>query len=76
VLGAFALVADGVYYIDRPAGESRLRYLDFATHQTRTVARNLGDAYLGLTATPDGRAILFSRVGSSLDELMLAERFR
>jgi Tol biopolymer transport system component/DNA-binding winged helix-turn-helix (wHTH) protein len=88
VLGAFAMVADGMYfidrpaggggiiYIDRPAGESRLRYLDFTTHQTKTVARNLGNTFLGLTGTPDGRTILFSRVDSSLDELMLVEHFR
>src|SRR5579872_2588332 len=88
ILGAFAVLEGGIYYINRPAGgggilnidqpsgETGLQYLDFATSRSRTVARNLGKVYLGLTASPDGRTILYSRVDSSVDELMLVENFR
>jgi tricorn protease-like protein len=88
VRGAFAVIEGGIYYIDRPSGEAgllytdqpsgetRLQYFDFATRRTTTVARNLGDVYLGLTASKDGRTILYSRVDSSVDDLMVVENFR
>ena len=43
---------------------------------SRTVARNLGDVLPSLTASPDGRTILYTRVDSSVDDLMLVENFR
>ena len=53
VLGNFDVVEEGLYYIDRvsgdagsfsdrPDGETRLRYFDFATSRSTTVATNLG----------------------------------
>jgi hypothetical protein len=85
---AFAVLDGGIYYIDRPSGEggnlyidrpsgeTRLQYFDFATRRSTTVARNLGNVYLGLTASRDGRTIFYSRVDSSVDDLMLVENFR
>ena len=66
----------GTYYIDRSSGETRLQYFDFATRRSTTVARNLGHVDLPLTASPDGRTILYARVDSSVDDLMLVENFR
>jgi hypothetical protein len=88
VLGAFAVLDQGIYYIDRasanggllyldrPAGEARLQYFDLATHKSTIVTHDLGNVFLGLTASPDGRTIFYSRVDSSLDDLMLVENFR
>ena len=88
VLGAFAIIDRGIYYIDRPSGNggllyndrpfgtTRLQYFDFASDQSTTVANDLGIVYLGLTASKDGRTILYSRLDSSLDDLMLVENFR
>lgn len=87
VLGNFTVLDRGIYYIDRlsgkpagsstaGAGEARLRYFDFASRGSTTVAPNLGNVGLGLTASPDGRTILYSRVDSSVDDLMLVENFR
>jgi hypothetical protein len=88
VLGAFAVLDGGIYYIDRPSGEggnllidrpsgeTRLQYFAFATRRSTTVARNLGNVYLGLTASRDGRTIFYSRIDSSADDLMLVENFQ
>ena len=88
VLGNFVVLEKGIYYIDqpsgkggvhyfeRPSGETRLQYFDFATRRSTTVARNLGDVDLPLTASPDGRTIFYSRLDSSVDDLMLVENFK
>jgi Tol biopolymer transport system component len=88
VRGAFTVLDGGIYYVDRPSaeggllftdqpsGETRLQYFDFQTRRTATVARNLGNVFLGLTASKDGRTIFYSRVDSSVDELMLVDNFR
>ena len=88
VLNAFVVLEGGIYYIDRPSGEggiysidrpsgeTRLQYFDFATRRSTTVARNLGNVDTGLTSSPDGRTILYTRVDSSVDDLMLVENFR
>src|SRR5688572_1601283 len=70
------LLDQGAYYIDRLGSETRLQYLNFASRKSSTVARNLGEVTAGLTATPDGRTILFTRLDSSADDLMLVENFR
>ena len=67
----------GIYYTDQPSGETRLEYFDFATRKSTTVAGNLGNVFLAsLTASADGRAILYARVDSSVDDLMRVENFR
>ena len=88
VLGNFDVVDRGIYYIDRsdadagafasdrPGGETRLRYFDFDTQQTTTVATGLGTVTFGLSATRDGRAVFYSRVDTSIDELMVVDDFR
>jgi hypothetical protein len=88
ILGNFDVVEGGIYYIDRasggagvsgterPGGETRLQYFDFATRRSTTVAHNLGTVGFGLSASRDGRTIFYSRVDSSVDELMLVDDFR
>ena len=73
---AFVVLERGIYYIDQPSGEARLQFFDFAKGRSTTVARNLGDIRPVLTATPDGRTILYSRVDTRVDDLMLVENFR
>ena len=87
-LGNYAVLSSGIYYIDLPPGEGgvhyvdrqrstqRLRYLDFATGKRTTVAEHLGTVDVPLTVSPDGRTILFPRVDSSINDLMLVQNFR
>ena len=72
----WCLFENGAYYIDRLGSETRLQYLNFATGKSATVAHNLGEVSAGLTASPDGKTILFTRMDSSADDLMLVENFR
>jgi eukaryotic-like serine/threonine-protein kinase len=66
----------GAFFTDRQGGEMSLQYFDFATRQSKTIARGLGPVGPGLSATPDGRMIFFTRIDSAVDELMLVENFR
>jgi Tol biopolymer transport system component len=72
----FAVLERGIYYLDKFSGETRLEFFDFTNGESITVARNLGNIMFGLTASPDGRTILFSRVDSAVNDLMLVENFR
>ena len=76
VLAAFAVLDQGIYYIDRTSAEARLQYFDLAARKSTTVAHDLGNVFLGLTASPDGRTIFYSRLDSSLDDVMLVDNFR
>jgi len=73
---SFAVIDPGIYYIERASGDTRLKYFDLSTRQSTVVAGHLGNVGWGLTAARDGRSILFSRVDSSVDDLMLVENFR
>jgi len=66
----------GIYYLDRPTTEARLQFFDLTTRRSTTLARDLGEWTGSLTVSPDGRTILFSRVDSSVNDLMLVENFR
>jgi Tol biopolymer transport system component/predicted Ser/Thr protein kinase len=72
----FAILERGIYYFDRPAREYRLQYFNFGTGTSTVVARDLGEIRSYLTASPDGRTLLYTRIDSSVDDLMLVENFR
>jgi serine/threonine protein kinase len=88
VLANFVVLKGGIYYIDRPSseggthyfdrpsGETRLQYFDFATNRSTTIARSLGHVDLPMTASPDGRTVLYPRLNSAVDDLMLVKDFR
>ena len=76
---SFEVVDGGIYYIERVPGEARVTYFDLATRQATMIASRLGNVGpVGpvITVSRDGRSILFSRVDSSVDDLMLVENFR
>jgi Tol biopolymer transport system component len=77
VVGWFFQAAEkGIYYAEQPAGQTRLMFYDFATGRSTTIAGNLGQIEFAPGVSPDGRTILYSRVDSTVDDLMLVENFR
>ena len=66
----------GIYSVDRPGGETRLQFFDFATRESTTVAGGLGAVGAGLTASRDGRTVFFSRFDASVEELMVVDDFK
>jgi Tol biopolymer transport system component len=72
----FDVRAEGIYYVMMVRGESTLRYVNLITGRDSLIGSKLGRLDYGLSSTPDGRSIFFSRIDSSVDDLMLVERFR
>jgi hypothetical protein len=70
------VVDRGIYYMDRASGRTRLLYFDFATRQSTLVTANPAIVSAGLTASRDGRTILYTSVDSSVNDLMLVDNFR
>jgi Tol biopolymer transport system component len=71
-----AVLDEGIYFTDLERGESRLRFFDFQTRTPVTVSGALGNIQGGITATRDGKTILFNRTDSAVDDLVLVEGFR
>jgi dipeptidyl aminopeptidase/acylaminoacyl peptidase len=70
------LLGAGLYYIDRAGDDAQLHYLDTVSGKSMIVAHNLGDVGAGLGVSPDGKTILYNRLDSSANDLMLVENFR
>jgi eukaryotic-like serine/threonine-protein kinase len=73
---AFDVTERGIYYLEATANDTRLRYFDFVSARSTIVVERLGTVGFGLSASRDGRTILYTRVDSSVDDLMLVENFR
>ena len=72
----FTILEKGIYYVDGAASETRLNFFDLAVGRSTIVARNLGETSFGLTASADGRVILYSRVEPGNEDIMLVENFQ
>jgi len=71
-----AVHEQGIYYIVHRSNETKLEFYDLVKGRSSTIASNLGTIAGGLAVSPDGRTILYSRVDSSVADLMLVENFR
>ena len=77
ISSSFDVVAGGVYYMERLATIGRLHYYDAASNRSIVIASNLGDVTPGgLGASADGRTIFFTRIDSSVNDVMLVDGFR
>jgi serine/threonine protein kinase len=72
----FAVVERGLYYVDAPGGEARLRFLELASGRFATVAANIGKTGPLLSASADGRTIVYTREDALSHDLMLVDDLR
>ena len=68
----------GIYFIAAPdaRGVALLEFFEFATGRTRQIAALDKPPYIGLTVSPDEKAILYTQWDQSGRDLMLVENFR
>jgi hypothetical protein len=69
----------GIYYIGPPDGDSRnfpLRLLRFADGKTVELTRLDRPPWLEFSVSPDEKRLLFARLDSFSNEVMLVEDFR
>ena len=71
----FALAERGIYYFSGWINPS-IQYFNFATRKVETVAKVEGSVAWGMTASPDGRWLLYSLLGKEESNLMMVEKFR
>jgi Tol biopolymer transport system component len=85
----YALTPEGVYFFSEEkastlsetahaatqTGTAILSYLDLSTGTVKTIAP-VGKVKFGLSLTPDGQGVLFSRILQEGSDLMLVENFR
>jgi Tol biopolymer transport system component/DNA-binding winged helix-turn-helix (wHTH) protein len=74
----FAVVDRGIYFVPGWNGEenSPLRFLSFETKKVSTIATLGGIAAYGLSATYDGRWLVYSQYEPSGSDLWMVENFR
>lgn len=77
---SFTVREDGIYYLQRAIAESgaSIRFLDFATGQSREIAPVEESARLfgGLTVSPDRKTILFATATRTGSNVMVVDKFR
>jgi Tol biopolymer transport system component len=68
----------GIYFLPRLDMSSRtpLEFFDFATNKVKTLANVDKPGIYGLTVSPDGRFVLYTRLDQQGSDLMLVENFR
>jgi Tol biopolymer transport system component/serine/threonine protein kinase len=71
--GNFAVADHGIYFV--PPQKGTIQFYDFATRLVKSVARIEKPLAFGLTATADGRTILFAQTDREVSELILVENF-
>jgi Tol biopolymer transport system component len=73
---AFAVTADGLYYAAATgSNQGSIRFLSFATGESRPIVASDHPLGMGLTLSPDRRVILFTRVDHAGSDLMRISNF-
>ena len=72
--GNFAVTERGIYFV-APDSQS-IQFYDFASEQTKTVAKSEKVLDFGLDATRDGRFVMYTQTDRNTNELLLVDHFR
>jgi Tol biopolymer transport system component len=72
--GNFAVVDRGIYFV--PPDKASIEFYEFATRQTKAVAKPGKVVEFGLTATADSRFVAYAQTDQDSNELMLVDNFR
>lgn len=73
----FVPVADKIYYLHCDGGsDCHLRAYEFSTGKSRDLAALEGPLFLGLSVSPNGKEVLFSKFSATGQDVLLLENFR
>jgi Tol biopolymer transport system component/predicted Ser/Thr protein kinase len=73
----WALGKEGIYFLDRQALPTTIKFFDFETRQTRQIGTLSKPAFDwgGLSLSPDGKWLAYSQVDDTPSDIMLVEHF-
>ncbi len=72
----FAVSQEGIYYVRTGPEGQRLQFFDFASRTVRDRAPSTIGGGHGLTVSPDGRYVVYTRTDQSGSDLMLVDGFQ
>ena len=74
----FTVVEEGIYFIStvEPGGNASIRFPRFETGKITTVKDLDRPVHTNLSASPDGRSLLYTRIDREGSDVMLVENFR
>jgi len=75
-LRCFAVTEPGIYFLTQSNVEFYIQFLSFATSKIETIAKVERPTLGGLTASQDGKSILYGQLDQVGSDLMLVENFR
>jgi hypothetical protein len=77
-IGQWTIVGNGIFFIRTPDsnGQNALCFYEFATGRTKTITTISHTIDWLISASPDGKSVLYSQVDVAGRDLMLVENFR
>lgn len=73
------IVGDGVYFATIEAGQTRIKFFNFASGKLLPIAtleKALAQGDIGLAVSPDGRWLLYAQLDEKVGDIMMLENFR
>lgn len=73
---SYAVVDDGIYYLDSLEPGSSIKFLRLATGEITTIATIDAPTYLGCAVSPNRQTLLYTQYDTAGSDLMLIDNFR